>query len=256
MAKKSKQARLYAKQGVPEEKAEAAADVRTSNILKLTQKQLQKAIAKRKQLTAKPVTAKTLKISKKQKEYYDQGKEYQNYLDNLPEGVEPVTADIFADTVISNYRLQIHAYPQYAEPLITEWLDSMIAQYGKEDVALMLQNGAEAGVVVTQAGGDPTGGYNIRIRGVATMDGNTDPLWVVDGIQHGNASNLDWLDPNDVESIEILKDASATAIYGSRGANGVIMVTTKHGKVGRCTGCSGYSGIQLRSIALQIGNVR
>ena len=93
--------------------------------------------------------------------------------------------------------------------------------------------GAAAGVVVTQAGGDPTGGYNIRIRGVATMDGNTDPLWVVDGIQHGNASNLDWLDPNDVESIEILKDASATAIYGSRGDNGVIMVTTKHGKVGR-----------------------
>ena len=192
MAKKSKQARLYAKQqqrlkkiekkakqkgidvdlsefkakkekvtkkevaeikeairGVPEEKAEAAADVRTSNILKLTQKQLQKAIAKRKQLTAKPVTAKTLKVSKKQKEYYDQGKEYQSYLDNLPEGAEPVTADIFADTVISNYRLQIHAYPQYAEPLITEWLDSMIAQYGKEDVALMLQNGAEAGLVVT-----------------------------------------------------------------------------------------------------------
>lgn len=190
MAKKSKQARLYAKQqqrlkkiekkakqkgidvdlsrfkakkekvtkkevaeikeairGVPEEKKQE--DVRTSNILKLTQKQLQKAIAKRKQLTAKPVTAKTLKVSKKQKEYYDQGKEFQNYLDNLPEGVEPVTADIFADTVISNYRLQIHAYPQYAEPLITEWLDSMIAQYGKEDVALMLQNGAEAGLVVT-----------------------------------------------------------------------------------------------------------
>ena len=63
--------------------------------------------------------------------------------------MEPVTADIFADTVISNYRLQIHAYPQYAEPLITEWLDSMIAQCGKEDVALMLQNGAEAGLVVT-----------------------------------------------------------------------------------------------------------
>ena len=93
--------------------------------------------------------------------------------------------------------------------------------------------GAAAGVVVTQAGGDPTGGYSIRIRGVATMDGNTDPLWVVDGIQHGNASNLDWLDPNDVENIEILKDASATAIYGSRGANGVIMVTTKQGKTGK-----------------------
>lgn len=190
MAKKSKQARLYAKQqqrlkkiekkakqkgidvdlsefkakkekvtkkevaeikeairGVPEEKQE---DVRTSNILKITQKQLRNAIARRKIQTApKKISSKMINVTKEQKEYYDQGKEFQNYLDNLPEGAEPVTADIFADTVIANYRLQIHAYPQYAEPLITEWLDSMIAQYGKEDVALMLQNGAEAGVVVT-----------------------------------------------------------------------------------------------------------
>lgn len=190
MAKKSKQARLYAKQqqrlkkiekkakqkgidvdlsefkakkekvtkkevaeikeairGVPEEKQE---DVRTSNILKITQKQLRNAIARRKiQVAPKKISSKMINVTKEQKEYYDQGKEFQNYLDNLPEGVEPVTADIFADTVIANYRLQIHAYPQYAEPLITEWLDSMIAQYGKEDVALMLQNGAEAGVVVT-----------------------------------------------------------------------------------------------------------
>ncbi len=89
--------------------------------------------------------------------------------------------------------------------------------------------GMAAGVVVTQSSGDPNGGYNIRIRGVATMNGNTDPLWVVDGVQHGNTSNLSWLNPNDIESIEILKDASATAIYGSRGANGVIMVTTRAG---------------------------
>lgn len=89
--------------------------------------------------------------------------------------------------------------------------------------------GMAAGVVVTQSSGDPNGGYNIRIRGVATMNGNTDPLWVVDGVQHGNNSNLSWLNPNDIENIEVLKDASATAIYGSRGANGVIMVTTKAG---------------------------
>lgn len=93
--------------------------------------------------------------------------------------------------------------------------------------------GAAAGVIVTQGGGDPTGGYSIRIRGVATMNGNTNPLWVVDGVQHGNSANLDWLDPSDVERIEILKDASATAIYGSRGANGVILVTTKAGKAGK-----------------------
>ena len=192
MAKKSKQARLYAKQqqrlkkiekkakqkgidvdlsefkakkenvtskdvaeikeairGIPEEKQEAA-DVRTNNILKLTQKQLQKAIAKRRQqLAPQKIASKPIKVSKEQKKRYDQGKEFQQYLDNLDEDEEPVTADIFADTVISNYRMQIHAYPNYAEPLLTEWLDLMIDQYGKEDVALMLQNGAEAGVVVT-----------------------------------------------------------------------------------------------------------
>lgn len=100
------------------------------------------------------------------------------------------------------------------------------------DVVQGLQ-GAAAGVVITQSSGDPEGGFNIRIRGVATMNGNTDPLWVVDGVQYGNNSNLSWLDPQDVESMEILKDASSTAIYGARGANGVIMVTTKKGKAGK-----------------------
>lgn len=93
--------------------------------------------------------------------------------------------------------------------------------------------GAAAGVVITQSSGDPTGGYSIRIRGVATMQGDTNPLWVVDGVQYGTSSSLSWLDPQDVADIQILKDASATAIYGSRGANGVILVTTKKGQVGR-----------------------
>ena len=93
--------------------------------------------------------------------------------------------------------------------------------------------GAAAGVVITQSGGDPNGGYNIRIRGVATMQGNTNPLWIVDGVDHGTSSNLSWLDPQEVASIEILKDASATAIYGSNGANGVILVTTRRGKAGK-----------------------
>ena len=93
--------------------------------------------------------------------------------------------------------------------------------------------GAAAGVVITQSSGDPTGGYSIRIRGVATMNGDTNPLWVVDGVQYGTHSNLSWLDPQDVERIEILKDASATAIYGARGANGVVLVTTKRAKSGK-----------------------
>ena len=93
--------------------------------------------------------------------------------------------------------------------------------------------GAAAGVVVTQNSGDPTGGYSIRIRGVASMQGDTKPLWVVDGVQYGTNYNLSWLDPQDVERIEILKDASATAIYGARGANGVVLVTTKKAKAGQ-----------------------
>lgn len=91
--------------------------------------------------------------------------------------------------------------------------------------------GAAAGVSVIRSSGSPDGGFNIRIRGVATVNGSSDPLYVVDGVQVG--TSIDFLNPNDVESIEILKDASATAIYGTRGANGVIMITTKNGSKGK-----------------------
>ncbi|MBQ0022746.1 MAG: TonB-dependent receptor [Prevotellaceae bacterium] len=90
--------------------------------------------------------------------------------------------------------------------------------------------GAAAGVLVSSNDGSPDGNANIRIRGVGTLNGNAKPLWVVDGIQVGTDANF--LNPADIESIEVLKDASATAIYGSAGANGVIMVTTKHGDKG------------------------
>ncbi len=90
--------------------------------------------------------------------------------------------------------------------------------------------GAAAGVLVSRTSGDPEGGAQIRIRGVATVNGSADPLYVVDGIQVG--TNANFLNPADIERIEILKDASATAIYGARGANGVILVTTKKGQSG------------------------
>jgi TonB-linked SusC/RagA family outer membrane protein len=96
-------------------------------------------------------------------------------------------------------------------------------------VAAGLQ-GAAAGVLVTRDGG-PDGGSRIRIRGIASLDNSTDPLFVVDGIRVGN--NVDYLNPADVLNMEILKDASATAIYGSQGANGVVMITTRKGEAGR-----------------------
>ncbi|MEM6700322.1 MAG: SusC/RagA family TonB-linked outer membrane protein, partial [Bacteroidota bacterium] len=87
--------------------------------------------------------------------------------------------------------------------------------------------GRAAGVTVAKANGQPGSNFKIRIRGVNSITGNNSPLVVVDGIQ---GIDLATLNPNDIASIDVLKDASATAIYGVRGSNGVIMVTTKRGK--------------------------
>jgi TonB-linked SusC/RagA family outer membrane protein len=90
--------------------------------------------------------------------------------------------------------------------------------------------GRMPGLFATQSGGEPgNDGSKIRIRGVGTFSGSTDPLTLVDGIQVDNYNNID---PNEIESVTILKDASSTAVYGIRGANGVLIITTKRGKVG------------------------
>ncbi|MDE6443139.1 MAG: TonB-dependent receptor [Muribaculaceae bacterium] len=99
--------------------------------------------------------------------------------------------------------------------------------------------GASPGVTVTTNGGDPSGNANIRIRGGSSLSASNDPLIVIDGVPQSNQSNaggtnaLTMLNPNNIESMTILKDASATAIYGSRASNGVIIITTKKGKSGR-----------------------
>ena len=98
------------------------------------------------------------------------------------------------------------------------------------NVAQALQ-GAAAGVMVTNQDGAPGTKSAIRIRGIGTINGDANPLYVVDGVQVG--TDADFVNPSDIESIEVLKDASATAIYGSAGANGVIMITTKHGQKGK-----------------------
>ena len=93
-----------------------------------------------------------------------------------------------------------------------------------------LLNGRVAGVVITQ-GGRPGDGAAIRIRGGASLNASNDPLIVLDGMPLGN-TDLSSINPNDIESFSILKDASATAIYGNRGSNGVILITTKKGAKG------------------------
>lgn len=100
--------------------------------------------------------------------------------------------------------------------------------------------GRAAGVQVQAANGIPGGSVQVRIRGVGSISGGNDPLYVVDGVQINSrgtstitSSNpLNFLNPNDIESIEVLKDAAAASIYGSQAANGVVLVTTKRGKAG------------------------
>jgi TonB-linked SusC/RagA family outer membrane protein len=86
--------------------------------------------------------------------------------------------------------------------------------------------GRTAGVQVAQASGSPGSALTVRVRGVGTIN-NSDPLYIVDGVP---VDGLDFLNPNDIESINVLKDAASAAIYGSRGANGVVLITTKGGK--------------------------
>lgn len=97
------------------------------------------------------------------------------------------------------------------------------------DPAQLLQ-GKVAGLNIAKAGNDPNGGFNIRLRGIASFGENTEPLIVIDGVIGGS---LNTVDPNDIASIDVLKDGSAAAIYGSRGGSGVILITTKTGKSGR-----------------------
>lgn len=126
--------------------------------------------------------------------------------------------------------------------------------------------GRVSGVQVTQNSGQPGGAVSIRVRGTTSLTQSSEPLYVIDGIQvGGNAqgiSGFDWqggaggqqgaasnpmasINPNDIQSIEVLKDASATAIYGSRAANGVVIITTKRGRKGSSTvSYNGYYALQ------------
>lgn len=121
-----------------------------------------------------------------------------------------------------------------------------------QDINQNLQ-GRVPGLQIISNSGNPAEGATVRIRGMGTIN-NSDPLYVVDGFQ---TNDISWLVPNDIQSIEVLKDASATAIYGSRGANGVILVTTKDGSKGKdrfSLEFNAYGGIQEASNTVDVMN--
>ena len=141
----------------------------------------------------------------------------------------------------------------------------------------MALQGRAAGVQVTPSSGRPGGGVSIRIRGASSIGGTNEPLYVIDGIPisgdgRGAAAGFSWagggdgqnvaspisaLNPNDIVSVEILKDASATAIYGSRASNGVILITTRQGRAGvPRVEYSAYTGIQQNPRKIQMLNLQ
>lgn len=121
-----------------------------------------------------------------------------------------------------------------------------------------LIQGKAAGVQITSNGGAPGSGSSIRIRGAASLNASNDPLIVIDGMPldnngiNGAANPLSLINPDDIESFNILKDASAAAIYGNRATNGVIIITTKHGKKGKLR--VGYSSTT--SVSEKFGKIK
>ena len=112
-------------------------------------------------------------------------------------------------------------------------VEEMLEATSAANFESMLQ-GRVAGLQVINSGNDnPSGGATLRIRGRSSINASNSPLVVVNGIPMGDGGGLNSINPSTIASVEVLKDASATAIYGSRGANGVIMVTTKKGEKGR-----------------------
>ena len=126
--------------------------------------------------------------------------------------------------------------------------------------------GRVAGVQVTALSGQPGGATSMKIRGANSIMSGTEPLYVIDGVLMESQQNLSWIgspaenglssiNPNDIESINILKDASATAIYGARGANGVVIITTKKGKIGKDKiSFKAYVGMQQKASQIDVMN--
>jgi len=149
---------------------------------------------------------------------------------------------VLASTVSSIDEVVVVGYGTQKKSVVTGAISSVKAKDleklspGAPERALQ---GRVAGVTVAANSGEPGTGYTIRVRGITTFGGGNNPLWVVDGIVV-DAGGINYLNQSDIESIEVLKDAASAAIYGTRAATGVILVTTKKGSAGKLT--VNYSG--------------
>ncbi len=166
----------------------------------------------------------------------------QKEIEIFEEG-EPLQIVLSSSNVLGE--IVVVGYGEQKRKDVTGSISSIPAELKAQPVASVerLLQGAVAGAVVTQTSGQPGGGVSVQIRGNNSITAGSDPLYVIDGFPINNdysvvdagvtdgpkINPLSSLSTNDIESIDVLKDASATAIYGSRGANGVVIITTKKG---------------------------
>ena len=153
------------------------------------------------------------------------------------------TADVTLQSTVANLNeVVVVAYGTRRRGDLTASVTSVSSkdfQKGQISSSEQLLQGKVAGLQVTSGGGSAGGGSRIRIRGGASLNASNDPLIVIDGVPvegngiAGSSNLLNTINPNDIESISVLKDASATALYGSRASNGVLIITTKKGAAGK-----------------------
>ncbi len=172
---------------------------------------------------------------------------YKTYRDQVTiEAGEMLVKDIVLQTGAVNLKeLVVTGYGVETRASLTGAVTSVqmeeVQRVPVQNTGSLLQ-GRVAGVVVTSTSGSPGSGFNIQIRGAGSINANTRPLYIVDGVQVSfsnrsenqvDVSPLNVIDPDNIASIEVLKDAAATAIYGAQGANGVVLITTKSGQPGQ-----------------------
>lgn len=159
------------------------------------------------------------------------------------DGNETIDVELESD-IIMGEEFVVVAYGMQQSSLVTGSISRIDRQDIEQSASLRVEQalqGRTAGVMVMQNSGQPGSGSTVRIRGIGST-GDSDPLYLVDGMP---VSNVDFISPSDIASIEVLKDASATAIYGARGANGVVMITTIEGSPGPIqVSYNGYTGFQ------------
>lgn len=194
---------------------------------------------------------------------------YVGYKTQELKGDQLVEKIVLEEDAVALDELVVVGYAVQKKKELTGSTSSLKASDKKLSVTTSLDQmmqGNLSGVNITNASGMPGGAVRVSIRGVGSINGSNEPLFVIDGIPVSNSDNsgvngrfggsvqnpLSMLNPNDIESIDVLKDAAATAIYGSRATNGVVMVTTKRGKKGQRTTVNLSASYGLQSLSKEI----